>query len=222
MPDPWIGPPVEQWRSCLSGVPNYDVGVLSLTQQLVPPQHVESAQRQALVENARAGSVQQVYVVGLWRRITATIVDVVMLAPVLLAAGWIAIRAAGLHLTRGSLVQADVLLELLLSGKPVVYATLVLTIGIALLYGIVFVATTGNTPGLSLLRARVINIYGGRPELWRAVLRSFGILVGMALFGLGLLWIGFDREKRGLHDWLAGTYVVRTRYGKRPLIGNSR
>jgi uncharacterized RDD family membrane protein YckC len=26
---------------------------------------------------------------------------------------------------------------------------------------------------------------------------------------LGFLWIGFDREKRGLHDWLADTYVVR-------------
>jgi len=22
------------------------------------------------------------------------------------------------------------------------------------------------------------------------------------------LWIGFDREKRALHDWVAGTYVV--------------
>jgi uncharacterized RDD family membrane protein YckC len=26
---------------------------------------------------------------------------------------------------------------------------------------------------------------------------------------LGFLWIGFDSEKRGLHDWIAGTYVVR-------------
>jgi uncharacterized RDD family membrane protein YckC len=23
------------------------------------------------------------------------------------------------------------------------------------------------------------------------------------------LWIGFDREKRGLHDWIADTYVVK-------------
>ena len=32
-----------------------------------------------------------------------------------------------------------------------------------------------------------------------------------ATLGLGFAWIGFDREKRGLHDWLAGTYVVRGR-----------
>ena len=27
--------------------------------------------------------------------------------------------------------------------------------------------------------------------------------------GLGVLWIAFDREKRGFHDHLARTYVVR-------------
>jgi uncharacterized RDD family membrane protein YckC len=26
---------------------------------------------------------------------------------------------------------------------------------------------------------------------------------------LGYLWIAFDAEKRGLHDWIAGTYVIR-------------
>jgi uncharacterized RDD family membrane protein YckC len=27
--------------------------------------------------------------------------------------------------------------------------------------------------------------------------------------GLGFLWIGFDSEKRGLQDWVSGTYVVK-------------
>jgi uncharacterized RDD family membrane protein YckC len=26
---------------------------------------------------------------------------------------------------------------------------------------------------------------------------------------LGFLWVGFDSEKRGLHDWIAGTYVIK-------------
>ena len=76
-----------------------------------------------------------------------------------------------------------------------------------------FVAITGRTPGLKLLRVRVINVYGERPEWWRACLRCGGFVIGLLLLGLGLLWIGFDRHKRGLHDWLAGTYVVRQRIG---------
>ena len=35
-------------------------------------------------------------------------------------------------------------------------------------------------------------------------------LLGVATLGLGFIWIAFDSEKRGLHDWLAGTYVVKT------------
>ena len=39
---------------------------------------------------------------------------------------------------------------------------------------------------------------GGRGSGW----------VTAALAAPGLLWIGFDREKRGLHDWLTHTYAV--------------
>ena len=38
-----------------------------------------------------------------------------------------------------------------------------------------------------------------------------GLLVSLALFCGWYLWIAFSREKRGLHDLLAGTYVVRAR-----------
>ena len=39
--------------------------------------------------------------------------------------------------------------------------------------------------------------------------RTAGYLAGLATLSLGFLWIGFDAEKRGLHDWIAGTYVIR-------------
>ena len=43
----------------------------------------------------------------------------------------------------------------------------------------------------------------------RTLLRTSGYVLSAVLFSLGFLWIGFDREKRGLHDWIAGTYVIR-------------
>ena len=40
-------------------------------------------------------------------------------------------------------------------------------------------------------------------------MRCAGYLAGVATLFLGFLWMGFDSEKRGLHDWIAGTYVIR-------------
>ena len=69
-------------------------------------------------------------------------------------------------------------------------------------------ATRGQTPGKQLLGLIVIDAYGERPSLLKTLLRTVGYAVSVLPFSLGFLWIGFDREKRALHDWLAGTYVV--------------
>ena len=50
---------------------------------------------------------------------------------------------------------------------------------------------------------------GERPSIVRSLVRTPAYLPSLVLLALGLLWIGFDREKRGLHDWLADTYVVK-------------
>ena len=80
-----------------------------------------------------------------------------------------------------------------------------------LLYFFIFHAFRGQTPGKRLLGVAVIDVYGERPSLARTLLRTSGYVLSAVLFSLGFLWIGFDREKRALHDWLAGTYVVLAR-----------
>lgn len=68
----------------------------------------------------------------------------------------------------------------------------------------------GATPGKAVLGLRVI---GGKRRrgigLGLALLRLCGWLVSAAIFGLGFLMVAFTRDKRGLHDHLAGTAVVR-------------
>ena len=154
----------------------------------------------------RRGS--EVLVAGLWRRVAAAIVDVSILSPVLILASWLAFRVADMPALANAF-RPEVVLELVLWGGLPFYSVLGVAAGLALLYVFLFVTLTGNTPGLRLFRARVINVYGDRPEWWRALLRCAGLLAALLLLGLGLLWIAFDREKRGLHDWLAGTYVIR-------------
>jgi len=60
------------------------------------------------------------------------------------------------------------------------------------------------------LGLKVIDVYGEPPSVTRSALRTLGYLAGLATLGLGFVWVGFDAEKRGLHDWIAGTYVIRT------------
>ena len=61
---------------------------------------------------------------------------------------------------------------------------------------------------LAVAGIMVVDVYGDRPSVLRAFVRTLGYGIAVLPFSLGVLWIGFDREKRGLHDWLAGTYVV--------------
>jgi uncharacterized RDD family membrane protein YckC len=68
----------------------------------------------------------------------------------------------------------------------------------------------GATPGKALLGLRVI---GGKRRrglgLVGAFLRTCAVMVSLATLGLGFLMVAFTRDKRGLHDHLAGTAVIR-------------
>jgi uncharacterized RDD family membrane protein YckC len=153
---------------------------------------------------------RSVRVAGLWRRLLASLVDGLILSPLLFLLGWLTARLTGYRLPLGPAWRVESLLEVVLEGGSMLYSLLTVGLLVLLLYAFLFLVTTGATPGLRLLRLRVISIYGDTPEWWRALLRCGGWLLGLLVLGLGFVWIGFDREKRGLHDWMAGTYVIRT------------
>jgi uncharacterized RDD family membrane protein YckC len=70
-------------------------------------------------------------------------------------------------------------------------------------------ATTllGGSLGKRLLSLRVVDEHGARLEPARAVFRSLARLVSIALLGLPALTV-LGREKRALHDLVAGTVVA--------------
>ena len=73
-----------------------------------------------------------------------------------------------------------------------------------------------QTPGRKLLKIRVVNGKGEDVGFWRGAFReTIAKFVSGIFFYLGFLWIGWDRQKRGWHDHLAGTFVVRVQ-PKRP------
>jgi uncharacterized RDD family membrane protein YckC len=72
-----------------------------------------------------------------------------------------------------------------------------------------------STPGKMVFNARIVDATtGGKMSTGQMVGRYLAYLVSALPFGLGFIWIAFDKRKQGWHDKLAGTVVVRTKAAK--------
>ena len=151
-----------------------------------------------------------VFVVGFWRRLIAAAIDLAAVIPPALLVTVIAGRITGLHMpTNLRLLDIDLWIDLVLATDPALVMALVLFCSIGLVYLLVFQIITGRTLGMRVLHIKIIDVYGEPPSAARCLARCGGYLAGIATLFLGFLWMGFDSEKRGLQDWIAGTYVIR-------------
>jgi len=77
-------------------------------------------------------------------------------------------------------------------------------------YFVVFHGIEGKTIGKWLFGLRVVTAERSAPSYRRALLRFVGFVgFAFASFGLSILWILWQREKRAWHDFLARTWVIR-------------
>lgn len=152
-----------------------------------------------------------VWVVGFWKRLAAGLIDAAVIVPSALLVIFIASKAAGVHLPARNmkLLDVDMWIDLVLASDPALVMGFVLFIAVSMTYLLVFHITLGRTLGMRVLRIKVIDVYGDPPSPARCIARCAGYLAGLATLFLGFLWIGFDSEKRGLQDWIAGTYVIK-------------
>ena len=80
-------------------------------------------------------------------------------------------------------------------------------------YLIFWVNYDGATPGKKLLGIKITKANGEKLTYPVAFIRYVGYTVSGAtifFFGLGYLWIIWDKKKQALHDKIAGTVVIRT------------
>ncbi len=79
-------------------------------------------------------------------------------------------------------------------------------------YLVYFWATEGATPGKKLLHLKVVRDDGVEPLGYgTAILRVLGYFASSLIFNIGFLMIAFSDDRRGLHDMIARTHVIRTR-----------
>jgi len=139
---------------------------------------------------------------GFWLRSVAFLADVGLVVALTVAGGILVGMAVQIGGVFSSAPQADLdWLEWM--------ATRLFSAVIDVCYFTLFVGWRGQTPGKMLLGLKIIRISGEEVGYARALLRWFGQGLGLLLFGLGFLMVAFSRRKQGLHDKLAGTYVIR-------------
>jgi uncharacterized RDD family membrane protein YckC len=80
-----------------------------------------------------------------------------------------------------------------------------LTVGI---YFVAFWSAAGQTPGMRLLGLRVHTASGAAPSLGRSIVRLIGLLLAIVPMFAGFIPVLFDKKRRGLPDFLAGTAVL--------------
>ena len=69
-------------------------------------------------------------------------------------------------------------------------------------------AASGKTFGMALLGVRVISADGAAATARQAVIRTLAFPLSFLLLGLGFLGIVLQRDRRALHDLIAGTAVI--------------
>jgi uncharacterized RDD family membrane protein YckC len=131
-----------------------------------------------------------------WRRISAKLIDVAIM------------------------ITVSVLLALIFGTGRDTYLLTVLTLIIAVIYEVGFVATRGGTPGKLLMGFRVVEIATGEtpPSGSVAALRwapsligvvpFLGPLASIAILFLCVYWIFTDTNRQSVYDRVAKTYVV--------------
>jgi uncharacterized RDD family membrane protein YckC len=137
---------------------------------------------------------------GFGERLIAYIIDIVVTGLVIL----VIVVIGGLIVAGGAASDIDIL-----TGAGIVVLVLALII-IPLAYFPYFWARDGQTPGMRMLDLRVVRDADGGPiSGGQAVLRLIGYWVSGAVFYLGYIWIFVDKRRRGWHDLIAGTVVVK-------------
>jgi uncharacterized RDD family membrane protein YckC len=131
---------------------------------------------------------------GFWIRAAALIVDFALFFVVQVSFGFVAGRIWG----------PDV--EDSIAFLPLIWVFTLVFVGA---YTTVLHALGGQTIGKLLVGVRVVDDAGHPPTIGVALLRYFAYFASVATLGGGYAMAGLRRDKRALHDLIAGTRVER-------------
>ncbi len=140
---------------------------------------------------------------GFFVRIAAFLIDSAVLglfAMPLAAAGYFGLRAGFMVLGKATPIVPD---------EAVLEALIIAWFTMATIYFTALHRSHGQTIGKSLLGLHVRSLHLERLGVFRSLLRTLGYAASSSFFGFGFILVALTPRKRGWHDFLAGTCVVR-------------
>jgi uncharacterized RDD family membrane protein YckC len=148
-------------------------------------------------ESSDAPAKKEIKVIGFGRRLTATIIDGIL---VIFGTTILAFAASMLFAFVSIFNQND----------PLPFNTLLVVVGLlfSFFYYTGFWVKSGQTVGNSMMSIMVVGT-DGEPISWgQGFLRYIGYIVSGVVASIGFLWIEFNSTRQGWHDKIATTYVV--------------
>ena len=131
---------------------------------------------------------------GFWARFGAWVIDMVLLMVIIMPVMYAVYGEANMRVGYKPLGVVDVLMNYVL---PLVVTLL-------------FWRYRSATPGKLILSLKVVDAKSLGPMSWGQMIgRYFAYLVAAIPLFLGFFWIGWDAQKQGWHDKLAGTFVIK-------------
>ncbi len=153
----------------------------------------------ASMEGAPVGAVAGQVPAGFWIRLVAYVIDqAILFVPTIIAL--VLLEAAGIiplgEADSTSVLDFDPALNLIGLVREGAYFTLL-------------IGLRGQTFGKRMLGLRVLRVNGERISYLRSLGRYLSYFVSSLLFGLGFLFIAWTDNKRGWHDHICDTMVVK-------------
>jgi len=152
---------------------------------------------------------------GLGRRFFAFVIDAIILAVIITIAATFFNLVQGVKYFFYIVFQHAPISELTIAGTaeaawtPIIAALGVIFIIIPWLYFAGFEASRGMaTPGKIAMHIVVTDKDGNRISFARATLRHFVKYVSLAIVLIGFIMIGLTKKRQGLHDRVAGCFVL--------------
>jgi uncharacterized RDD family membrane protein YckC len=141
---------------------------------------------------------------GFWIRVLAAIIDGIIVAVIDGIVQFLLLGQMMRTMVQQQATPTDALG--MLSAAGVVW---VVDTAIGACYEAFFISKLGATPGKMALSLKVVRPNGGPVDLGRAFGRYFGKLLSAIILLIGYIMVAFDKEKRGLHDMICDTRVIK-------------
>jgi uncharacterized RDD family membrane protein YckC len=149
------------------------------------------------VNTAGVDAADRVRVIGFGRRLGAMLIDSLIIAfmtfTITFMIGFVFLFFDMFVDTRENVLQAAIALA---------------GITFSFFYWIGSWSANGQSIGQSTLGMTVVGKDGQKLSKGKAFLRYIGFVISALFFGLGFIWVAFDKKRQGWHDKIAGSYVI--------------